>query len=80
MILNIGYFADGPWSHQTLIKLIKNPEIKISFICARFDSKDETLKRYAKLNSIDFLKYKNVNSEEFISIVSKYKCFPMIVF
>jgi methionyl-tRNA formyltransferase len=74
MALKIGYFGDGTWAHKTFNKLIKDPDIKISFICARFDSKDETLKRYAKLNSIDFLKYKNVNSEEFISIVSKYKC------
>jgi len=74
MILNIGYFADGPWSHQTFSKLIKNPEIKISFICARYDSKDETLKDYAKFNRIDYIKNNNVNSDEFISIIQKYKC------
>ena len=43
MNLNIGYFADGPWGHETFKKLIKDPEIKISFICVRYDSKDETL-------------------------------------
>ena len=74
MSLNIGYFADGPWSHKTFRKLIKNPEINLSFICARYDSKDETLKSYAELNNIDYLKNKNVNSDEFISIIKKYKC------
>jgi methionyl-tRNA formyltransferase len=74
MILNIGYFADGPWSHQTLIKLIKDPEIKISFICARYDGKDETLKDYAKSYKIRYIKNKNINSNEFISVIQKYKC------
>ena len=59
MSLNIGYFGDGPWAHKTFNKLIKDPEIKISFICARYDSKDETLKKYAKLNSIDYFKHKD---------------------
>ena len=74
MILNIGYFADGPWSHETFNKLIKDPEINISFICVRYDSKDKTLKNLAKLNNIDYIKNKNVNSDEFISIIIKYKC------
>ena len=34
MKLNIGYFADGPWSHQTFIKLINNSDISISFIAS----------------------------------------------
>ncbi len=74
MILNIGYFADGPWSHETFNKLIKDPNIKISFICVRYGSKDKALKDYAKLYNIDYLKHKNVNSNDFISIIAKYKC------
>lgn len=74
MILNIGYFADGPWSHTTFNKLINDSEILISFVCVRHGSKDETLKDYAKYNNIDYLEHKNVNSEEFISILKKYKC------
>ena len=74
MKLNIGYFADGPWGHNTFNKLIKDPEIKISFICVRYDTKDETLKGYAKQNNIDYIKHINVNSDEFISTVEKYKC------
>lgn len=59
MRLNIGYFADGLWGHNTFNKLIKDPEIKISFICVRYDTKDETLKDYAKQNNIDYIKHKN---------------------
>lgn len=74
MTLNIGYFADGPWSHKTFDKLINDAQIKVSFICVRFGSKDETLKNYAKKYSIDYLENKNVNSDEFISILKKYNC------
>ena len=74
MILNIGYFADGPWSHKTLDKLINDPEIKISFICVRYDSEDERLKEYAKRFKIDYLKHLNVNSDEFISNIKSYDC------
>lgn len=74
MKLNIGYFADGPWSHVAFEKVIKDKEIKISFICARYGTKDETLKNYAKKYNIEYIKHENINSEEFISIVSKYEC------
>jgi len=74
MLLNIGYFADGPWSHKTFNKLIHDSEIKISFICVRFGSKDETLKNYAKQYGIDYLEHENVNSDEFILNLKKYDC------
>jgi len=74
MKLNIGYFADGPWSHETFHKLIIDSDIKFSFICVRNDSTDETLKNLAKKYNIDFLRHKNVNSSEFISIIAKYNC------
>lgn len=74
MKLNIGYFADGPWSHEAFKKLINDSEIKISFICVRFDTQDDTLKNYAQKYNIDYLKNKNINSEEFIAIVKKYNC------
>lgn len=74
MELNIGYFADGPWSHKTFDKLIHDTEIKISFICVRYGSKDETLKNYALKYKIDYLEHKNVNSDEFILSLKKYDC------
>ena len=73
-MLNIGYFADGKWSHETFKKLINNDKIKISFICAKYSTKDHTLKNFSKLYKIDYLMSKNVNSEEFISTIQKYNC------
>jgi methionyl-tRNA formyltransferase len=72
--LNIGYFADGPWSHLAFQKLIKDQDIEISFICVRFDTKDETLRNYCYDCSIDYLKHENINSKEFVECVSKYEC------
>ena len=39
MSLNIGYFADGKWSHKAFEKLIQDDDIVIKFICVRFDTK-----------------------------------------
>lgn len=74
MKLNIGYFADGPWSHEAFERLINDNEIKISFICVRFDTKDNTLKDYAEKYNIEYLKHENINSDEFLSIIEKYNC------
>jgi len=70
--IRIGYFADGPWSHAAFKKIIADPRIEIDFICARFDSKDETLKGYCNEFGIDYIKHKNVNSSEFIGLVANY--------
>lgn len=72
--LKIGYFADGPWSHEAFKKLIADEDIQIKFICVRFDTEDETLLNYAKIYNIDYLKYPNINSNEFIEKVKKYAC------
>ena len=74
MKLNIGYFADGPWSHLAFQKLIKNPDIKISFICVRFDTKDQILRKYSSDYGIDLLKHENINSKDFIKSISRYEC------
>ena len=74
MKLNIGYFADGPWSHETFKKLINDKEVHISFICARHESTDQTLRDFSVKNNIDYFAHENVNSDEFISIIKKYNC------
>lgn len=74
MKLNIGYFADGPWSHEAFKKLINDSEIKISFICVRFDTQDDTLKEFAQKYNIDYLKHENINSNEFLELLSSYNC------
>jgi len=72
--LNIGYFADGPWSHETFKKLISDDELSIRFICVRFETQDDTLLKYCDQYNIDYIKDKNVNSTEFIKRLSTYNC------
>ena len=42
--MRIGYFADGPWGHNALEKLLADKSIEIAFIVPRNDTKDEFLK------------------------------------
>jgi len=74
MKLSIGYFADGLWAHRAFEKLIIDNEIKINFICVRYDTQDEVLKEYCEKYKIDYIKHKNINSNEFIKTVSQYNC------
>ena len=72
--LTIGYFADGPWSHAALDRLIKEEYIEFKFIVPRADTKDQALHDYAKVYGLDYLKTQNINSSEFIEKLKKYKC------
>ena len=72
--LKIGYFADGPWSHAALAKLLLDETIEIVFICARDDRPDETLRTTSKKEKIDYFSHPRINSSEFFDLVSKYKC------
>jgi methionyl-tRNA formyltransferase len=70
----IGYFADGPWSHIALDRLLEKPTLRVAFICARFDQPDQTLKQKAEKNGIPFLVCPNVNSLDFLQDIDKYGC------
>ena len=72
-ILKIGYFADGPWSHNALDLLALDPEIEISFICARHSKPDKHLKQKAETLDIDFYVSENVNSGDFLEKIKKHK-------
>ena len=74
MKLNIGYFADGPWSHKAFNALFNDEEISIRFVCVRFDTQDETLKQFCKKLDIDYIYDRDVNSAKFIEKISKYQC------
>lgn len=74
MKLNIGYFADGSWSHEAFKKIIDDDEILISFICVRYDTEDNTLEEYANKYNIKYLKHININSKEFIDEINQYEC------
>ena len=71
---SIGYFADGPWSHEALDRLLSDDSIVIEFICARHDKPDETLKSTAQANGIDFFTHPRINSSDFFDMVSDYWC------
>ena len=46
--IKIGYFGDGPWSHQALEKLLDDKTLEVKFVCARNDRPDTVLKAKAE--------------------------------
>lgn len=72
--LRIGYFADGPWSHEALKRLLLDDTLQVLFICARNDSPDPILKDKARENGLDFITHPKINSNEFLAWLSKYDC------
>ena len=72
--INIGIFADGPWSHLTIIKLKKNKRVRISFICGRYKTEDKELKKISEKFNIDFFKIKKINSKNTLNNLRRYKC------
>ena len=72
--LKSGYFADGPWSHRALKRLLLDDTVQIMFICSRSDAPDEILKAQAEKNELDFITHANINSEEFLAWVRDYGC------
>jgi methionyl-tRNA formyltransferase len=73
-ILNIGYFADGPWAHQALQKMFVDTSLQVGFICARHDRPDQVLKEMAREKQIPFLTHSRINSSEFRNQLNKYEC------
>lgn len=71
--MRIGYFADGPWSHKALDKIINDSQFEIAFIVVRFDQPDSVLKKYAQDLQVPFLLNSNVNSSEFIETICRYE-------
>jgi methionyl-tRNA formyltransferase len=65
-LIKIGYFADGPWSHEALKKIMNSPVLKVAFIVARYDTGDPILRNFAEQLKIPFLRDPNVNSPDFI--------------
>ena len=72
--LNIGFFADGKWSHRALSLFLEDENLNISFICPRYKCSDKFLEKQAFEKKIDFIKHSDVNSVEFINKLSRYKC------
>lgn len=72
--MKIGYFADGPWSHNALEKMMKNKSLSIQFICTRFDTDDQKLKEYSKSLNVPHFTSENINSECFLNKIEKFSC------
>jgi methionyl-tRNA formyltransferase len=70
--VKIGYFADGPWSHEALEKIVEDKRFKIAFIVPRYDSRDPVLKEWASKLAVDFLPIENVNHPDAISQLQRY--------
>lgn len=73
-IIKIGYFADGPWGHNALKRLLEDSEVEICFIVPRNDTKDTFLKEKAEEYGIDYLCPVKVNSDEFYETAQKFAC------
>jgi methionyl-tRNA formyltransferase len=72
--LKIGYFADGPWSHQAFERIIQDSSIEVCFIVPRTDTTDDTLKNYASEYGIDYLCPVQINSPDFMEQAKSYAC------
>ena len=72
--MRIGYFADGPWSHNALDKIILDKTLNVIFVCARFDMQDQVLKAKASHHGIPFVVHQNINSQEFREFLTNSRC------
>jgi methionyl-tRNA formyltransferase len=70
--MNIGYFADGPWSHEAIKLISETVGMNISFIVPRYDTQDPVLKEWAEKLNVPYILCQNVNSSEFICDIEKY--------
>lgn len=71
--MKIGYFADGPWSHKALQKIIEKKH-HVAFVTPRYDTQDPVLKEMADNHGIPWVVEKSVNSTEFVKFVESQKC------
>ena len=70
--MRVGYFADGPWSHTAIEKIVESDYLEIVFIVP--DSTDKTqFKRVGREISVPYIPSENVNAKEFIDRISRYE-------
>ncbi len=72
--MRIGYFADGPWSHNALDEILKEKNLEVAFICARFDAQDPVLRMKAEILGIPFVTHPNINSQDFVEFLVGSQC------
>lgn len=71
--MRIGYFADGPWAHKAFERIIADPSIEIVFMTVRYDKRDAVLLKLADEKGIPVELSNNINSQEFIDRIIKYR-------
>lgn len=64
--MKIGYFADGPWSHEAIQLISETSDLEVVYIVPRYDTQDPVLKEWAEKLDVPFLPCNNVNSPGFI--------------
>ena len=72
--MKIGYFADGPWSHNAFEKINKDSQFEILFIVPRKDTHDTKLKEFCDTYGIDYLSNQSINSKLFLDLMKDYDC------
>jgi len=72
--IKIGYFADGPWSHQAFDRLANDPSVEISFVVPRKGSRDKALIQLAREHQIPCHENVLINSPEFLEQAAGYGC------
>ena len=58
--MKIGYFADGPWAHESIAKIAEDSRFDITYIVPRFDNQDPILREWANKLEVDFLPFKDI--------------------
>jgi len=72
-MMQVGFFGDGHWAHQTLEKIEDDPEIRTSFVVARYSTSDSTLQAYAQDRNLPFFTPANVNDPSFLSTLREHE-------
>jgi methionyl-tRNA formyltransferase len=70
--MKIGYFADGPWSHLALDKIVASSALEVVFIVPRYDSQDPILKGMAAKINVPFIPLKDINADDSLAIIKSY--------
>jgi methionyl-tRNA formyltransferase len=71
--MRIGYFADGPWAHEALDRILADGCLSLEFIVPRFVNPDPVLRDRAESAGIEFLPLANVNSPESLSKLAGFE-------
>lgn len=72
--MKIGYFADGPWSHNAFTMINNDPQFVIAFVVPRKNTKDNKLKSFCDRYGIDYLSNQSINSRAFLDLLNQYEC------